>query len=115
MIIVHTSLLDTAIAAAKRVDFPVARILVVGPNSPEAQLQHVESMLGGGAPGVTRPNIDGAVDTAISVYSSGTIGRPKGARITHSNPVADIIIQGRVDGDHINWRMDRFLAFLPQF
>ncbi|KAJ5195685.1 hypothetical protein N7449_006164 [Penicillium cf. viridicatum] len=114
-LVVHTSLLDTAIAAAKRVDFPVAHMLVVGPDSPEAELQHVESMLGGGAPGTTRPKIDAAVDTAFLVYSSGTTGRSKGARITHTNIVAEIIIQGQVDGEHISWRHDRFLTFLPTY
>lgn len=114
-LVVHTSLLDVAIAAAKRVDFPVAHMLVVGPDSPEAELQHVESMLGGGASGTTRPKIDSAVDTAFVVYSSGTSGRSKGARITHANLVSEIIIQGQVDGAHISWRHDRFLAFLPTY
>lgn len=114
-LVVHTSLLDTAIAAAKRVDFPVAHMLVVGPDSPEAELQHVESMLEGGAPGTIRPRIDAAVDTAFLVYSSGTTGRSEGARITHTNLVAELIIQRQVDGEHISWRNDRFLAFLPTY
>jgi acyl-CoA synthetase (AMP-forming)/AMP-acid ligase II len=114
-LVVHTSLLDTAIAAAKRVDFPVAHMLVVGPDSPEAELQHVESMLAGGAIGATRPKIDPAVDMAFLIYSSGTTGRPKGARITHTNLVANIVLQGQVDGEHINWRKDRFLAILPTY
>lgn len=114
-LVVHTSLLDTAIAAAKRIDFPVAHMLVVGPDSPEAELQHVESMLGGGAPGTTRPKIDAAVDIAFLVYSSGTTGRSKGARITHTNLVAELLIQREVDGEHLSWRHDRFLAFLPTY
>ena len=111
--VVHTSLLDTAIAAAKRVGFPIAHMMVFGPPSSEAELQHVESMLGGGAPGAKRPKIDPVADTAFLVYSSGTTGRPKGTRITHHNIVTNLILQGRVEGPYMNWRQDRFLSFLP--
>lgn len=90
-------------------------MLVLGPDSPEAELQHVESMLGGGAPGTTRPKMDAVADTAFLVYSSGTTGRSKGARITHGNLVAQLIIQRQVDGAHISWRQDRFLAFIPTY
>jgi 4-coumarate--CoA ligase len=113
--VVHTSLLDTALTAAKRIDFPIAHMLVFGPPSSEAELQHVESMLGGGAPGARRPRIDPVVDTAFLVYSSGTTGRPKGTRITHTNLVTNLVLQGRVEGPHMNWRQDRFLSFLPTY
>ncbi|KAJ5480004.1 hypothetical protein N7530_005513 [Penicillium desertorum] len=106
---------DTGAKAMVRIDFPIAHMLVFGPPSSEAELQHVESMLGGGAPGARRPKIDPVVDTAFLVYSSGTTGRPKGARVTHANLVMNLILQGQIEGPHMNWRRDRFLSFLPTY
>ncbi|KAJ5200831.1 AMP-dependent synthetase/ligase [Penicillium cf. griseofulvum] len=44
-------------------------MLVVGPDSPEVELQYVGSMLAGGTTGATRPKIDPAVDIAFWIYS----------------------------------------------
>lgn len=115
-IVVHASLLDTALSAAKRVGFPISQIWVMGGHYPVADLQHIEPMLSDThTQEVLRPRIDPTIDTAYLVYSSGTTGSPKGAMITHTNVVADIVLQRHVEGDHLGWSKDRFLALIPTY
>ncbi|CAG8381149.1 unnamed protein product [Penicillium salamii] len=114
-IVVHVSLRETALAASKLVGFPTSNIWVMGASSSVADLQHVESMLSVPTAAGSRPRINPAVDTAYLVYSSGTTGSPKGAMVTHTNVVADIILQRYVEGEHLDWRKDRFLALIPTY
>lgn len=114
-IVVHSSLVETALAAAKLISFSTSRIWVIGAQSPTADLQQVESMLIDAAIGGKRPTINPETDTAYLVYSSGTTGSPKGAMVTHTNVVVDIILQRHVEGEHLDWRKDRFLALIPTY
>jgi hypothetical protein len=114
-VVVHSSLLQTALSAAKHVGFPVSNLWIAGLHSPATELQHIEYMLSSEISGESRPHIDPATDTAFLVYSSGTTGKPKGAMVTHTNFVADIILQRAVEGEHLDWRKDRLLALLPTY
>ncbi|KAJ5783258.1 hypothetical protein N7457_005032 [Penicillium paradoxum] len=114
-LVVHAPLLHTAAAAAKRVGLPVAKILVVGDDSPTAGLQHVESMLANGESEVTRPKINAVTDSAFLVYSSGTTGRPKGAILTHINIVASLLLLQTIEAYHMDCKKDRILALLPTY
>jgi acyl-CoA synthetase (AMP-forming)/AMP-acid ligase II len=114
-IVVHSSLFQTALSAAKNVGLPVSNIWISGPHSPATEMQHIESMLSSEIAGGSRPQVNPATDTAFLVYSSGTTGKPKGAMVTHTNFVADIILQRQVEGEHLDWRKDRLLALLPTY
>lgn len=115
VIVVHESLLATALPAVEQVGFPISKVWVIGAKSTTADLRHVETMLADKNTGGLRPKIDAAVDTAYLVYSSGTTGSPKGAMVTHKNVVASIILQRHVEGAHLDWRKDRFLALIPTY
>jgi 4-coumarate--CoA ligase len=114
-LVVHASLLDTTVAAAKRVDIPVARILAVGGHSEAAGVVDVDTMLSDAGATIARPMLDPMTDTAFLVYSSGTTGRPKGAMVTHTNVVAAITLQRHFEEEHLDCTKDRILALLPTF
>lgn len=115
-IAVHSSCLTIAVAAAKLVSFPLDRVLVFGDGDKTSHegVDHVMSMTRTPAPGMTRKSLDPA-QPAFLVYSSGTTGRPKGAMVTHSNVVSSLVLQGQVEGPHLDWRTNRLLAILPMY
>lgn len=114
-LVAHESLLHIAAAAAKRVNLPVKKILVVGDHSPAAGLQHVKSMLADSTIQVTRPVMNAATDTAFLVYSSGTTGQPKGAILTHTNVVAANVLLKQIEDEHMDCQKDQILALLPTY
>ncbi|KAJ5762534.1 uncharacterized protein N7511_005916 [Penicillium nucicola] len=114
-LVIHPSLVKVATAAAYKVGLPVSNIWVVGAQPSEPGLGHVQSILASKTVGEIRPRIDPATDTAFLVYSSGTTGRPKGTLVTHTNIVANMTMQGQVDGPFMDWRKDRVLAVIPTY
>lgn len=117
-IAVHSSCRTIAVAAAKLVSFPLDRVLVFGEGDGDKtsheDVNHVMSMTRTPASGMSRKSLDPA-QPAFLVYSSGTTGRPKGAMVTHSNVVSSLVLQGQVEGPHLDWRTNRLLAILPMY
>lgn len=109
--------LATAKAAAQRVGVPEDRIILIGDERDQSRkFKHFTSIKTTSV--VTqfrRPRIDPAKDLAYLVYSSGTMGYPKGVMLSHRNIISNILMLAHVEGDNLSWNRDRCLAFLPFF
>lgn len=95
-ILVHPSLVSTAVAAASRVGLPKQRIFQFSdhPCAPIEGVLDWRSMIGTEEEG-TRWKWDEMVDSSASTaatinYSSGTTGLPKGVCVSHYNLIANV-------------------------
>lgn len=128
VVLIHPSLLETGVAAAKQAKIPKDRLFIFSEteSSPQHGVQDWRSMLASEAEAQswqwdTLEEGETAVKTIAAInFSSGTTGLPKGVCITHHNLVSNAAqsIFGRFAGTPYsadNPGPERWLAFLPLY
>ncbi|PWY84385.1 acetyl-CoA synthetase-like protein [Aspergillus eucalypticola CBS 122712] len=90
-LITQVAHLKVARAAAKKMDIPESRILLIGDaRDPKAEIKHLTSIFYSSG-NFGRARINPKQDLAFLVYSSGTTGLPKGVILSHRNIVANTL------------------------
>lgn len=127
VVLVHPSLLDTAIAAAKMAGIPTSRLFQFAgtPCSSRYGVQDWQCMVASDVASASWEwdplTGDASLNTVAAVnYSSGTTGLPKGVCITHHNLIANTLqiifnkFYGTSDSEEKPNR-ESWLAFLPLY
>ncbi|MCJ1432061.1 hypothetical protein MMC27_001417 [Xylographa pallens] len=120
-LVTQKSFLSVALQAAKQVGIPEDRIILIGDERDEThRFKHFTSIRNAaGTNRYRRTKTDPQKDLAFLVYSSGTIGHPKGVMLSHTNIVSNILMGHVAEGGHLSWEGgpndegDSVLAFLP--
>ncbi|KAK4944500.1 hypothetical protein LTR10_016174 [Elasticomyces elasticus] len=128
VVLVHPSLLDTAVAAAKQADIPLDRFFLFSDTNilettTTSGLQDWRSFVASEADAKTWQwdPLEGDLatqTTAVVNFSSGTTGLPKGVCITHYNLVANsaqAIFSDYAGPKTTHPSSERWLAFLPLY
>lgn len=115
-LVTQLPVMETALAAAKKVGLPEDRIILIGDKKdPSMKFKHFTSIRNiSGATRYRRTKIDPENDLAFLVYSSGTTGHPKGVMLCHRNIVANTLQVTAGEKPHLSHN-DSILAFLPFF
>jgi 4-coumarate--CoA ligase len=97
LILVHPSLVKTALAAAKRAGLPTGCVFLFSdePNAPVEGCKNWQSFLPSAEEGdsydfPTLSEYEAVITTATVNYSSGTTGLPKGVEVSHHNLIANL-------------------------
>lgn len=126
-LLVHPSLLKTAIEAAKEVGLPKDRVYQFSDteNSPSEGISDWRAMLGSESEGSSyrwpKLNAEQSKKTIATInYSSGTTGLPKGVCVSHSNLIANVeqCIFSKYDQKPFNkdnHPPERWVGFLPLY
>ncbi|PVH85763.1 acetyl-CoA synthetase-like protein [Cadophora sp. DSE1049] len=119
-LVTHTSCLDVALEAAKKVGLSRERVVVIGERDKNGEIGHLEDLMKAGGSGdgkmvTKKARLNPEEDMAFLVYSSGTTGLPKGVMLTHRNIVANMLQGDVVDKESSNWKDDSMISFLPMF
>jgi 4-coumarate--CoA ligase len=119
-LVTQWAFIDIAREAARRVNMPDQRILLIGDaRDPSGHFRHFSRLVVADE-NFDRPKIS-PDDLAFLVYSSGTTGLPKGVMLTHRNIVANCSQSQAAESNELNWnggpdgQGDKILAFLPFF
>ena len=127
IILVHPSLVENAVAAAKQASFPLSRLFQFNdaPCAPKSGVQDWSAFLGSDAEATawTWPALEGSasINTVATInYSSGTTGLPKGVCVSHKNLIANatqtIFMRDQQQGYSPSARpQERWNAFLPLY
>lgn len=124
IVLVHPSLLDTALAAAKQANIDTARLFTFSETepSPSRGIRHWRELLA--TPTESKSwdwdplDNEAAVSTVAAInFSSGTTGLPKGVCISHHNIVANAEqnVFNRFIGEETGRHDEAWLAFLPLY
>ncbi|EKG14902.1 AMP-dependent synthetase/ligase [Macrophomina phaseolina MS6] len=116
-VVTQLPLLPTVRKAAATAGIPQDRIIVMGDaRDPEGTVKHFTSIRNiSGVSRFRRTKLNPGEDLAFLVYSSGTTGLPKGVMLTHTNIVANTMMNKAVEGKNLQWEKDKIIAFLPFF
>jgi 4-coumarate--CoA ligase len=124
LLVTHISLLPTVLATAKKIGFPVDKILVLGDEASArtSGLKHFKSIFRNPHTDAPRP-VNPSEDLAFIIYSSGTTGKPKGVMLTHRNMVSNVLMTTQVEDGQLGWKGgsdsngkgDSMIGFLPFF
>ena len=108
--------MSTALTAAKATGLPISRVLLIGDEKDDSgQIYHFTSLLRFADPNQLQVIINPRTDLAFLVYSSRTIGLPKGVMLSHTNIVSDLAMVDTVDGKMLKARRDKILSILPYY
>ncbi|OQE41196.1 hypothetical protein PENCOP_c005G07892 [Penicillium coprophilum] len=114
------SVLPTAKEAAKRVGLGEDRIILLGDqHDPELKVEHFTSIRNTNGVPKRRAAITEPSKTYIfTVYSSGTMGAPKGVLLPHRNIISNVLQLSAGEGGNLAWdgldkNSDWVLAFVP--
>ncbi|KAF4310233.1 AMP-dependent synthetase/ligase [Botryosphaeria dothidea] len=116
-VVTQLPLLPTVQKAAAAAGVPQDRIIVMGDaRDPAGAVKHFTSIRNiSGVSRFRRTKLDPAQDLAFLVYSSGTTGLPKGVMLTHTNIVANTLMNRALEGVNLQSEKDKVIAFLPFF
>lgn len=118
-LVTHTTCLDVALEAAKKVGLSPERILVIGEKDSNGRVGLLQDLIRSGDDNekvqTKQTRLKPEEDMAFLVYSSGTTGLPKGVMLTHRNFVANMLQAEVVDQGSQNWKEDSMISFLPMF
>jgi 4-coumarate--CoA ligase len=127
VVLVHPSLVDNALAAAQKAEFPASRLFQFSDTPCQTQkgVQDWESMLGSDAEADAYrwPELRGdesAQTVATINYSSGTTGLPKGVCVSHRNLIANVeqiifMRDNKMPYSPKSRPVERWNAFLPLY
>lgn len=116
-VVTQLPLLPTVQKAAAAAGVPQDRIIVMGDaRDPAGAVKHFTSIRNiSGVSRFRRTRLNAAQDLAFLVYSSGTTGLPKGVMLTHTNIVANTLMNRALEGVNLQSEKDKVIAFLPFF
>lgn len=120
-VVTQKCFLKTACEAAKIVEIPEDRIILLGNETDETgRFKHFCSIRDmSGTSHYKRTRANPKKDIAFLVYSSGTTGHPKGVMLSHENIVSNVLMTKAAEGGNLRWdggkdgKGDQILAFLP--
>lgn len=100
--------------AAKQAGMAEDQIILLGDKKdPDHKLKHFTSVRNtSGATRYRKQKIDPQNDIAFLCFSSGTSGKPKGVKLSHTNVVANTLQNNSFEGRYLTHE-DKIMAFLP--
>ncbi|KAH7420279.1 hypothetical protein BKA64DRAFT_37641 [Cadophora sp. MPI-SDFR-AT-0126] len=122
LLVTHVSLLPVVLVAAKKLGFPISKILLLGDQefARPSGLKHFK-LLRGPSHSTMPYSFDPQKDTCCFIYSSGTTGKPKGVMLSHRNIVSNILMLWQSGNGNLSCkggprgRGDSVIGFLPFF
>ncbi|KAF1815880.1 acetyl-CoA synthetase-like protein [Eremomyces bilateralis CBS 781.70] len=114
--------IENAKAAAKKAGIPEDMVILMGDARDSGRTKHFTSVRNiSRATRYRKTKIQADKDLAFLVYSSGTMGYPKGVMLTHTNIVSNILMIKAGESGNLktsggpDGQGDKILAFLPFF